>query len=500
MREAHIRTPWRPIVSDFIEQARLAARAFAEFGGHLLSIRPCGSASPACRAPARPCSSPRWCTVSCAAAAFRCSRRWPSGRIAGARLSPQPDDAVPRFDYERHVRALVERARMAGIDAADQRASRRHRLPVGAAARCARSRSTSSIIPANGCSTCRCSTRATSNGRRRRIAQSRQAGAPRAARRHCLAQLAAIDPLAPADESAAIEAARLFTAYLQACRNERHTLSLAAARPLPDAGRSCGLAGADLRAARPAGRARSRRPARLWAMMRRRYEAYRDVVVRPFFREHFARLDRQIVLVDAARRARRRPRGGARPGRRAGRDPRLLPGRARQLARARCSGRAPTDPVRRDQGRPPAPLRARPAGGDPQAADRARHRARRRRRRRGRRDRARRRARDPRSHACAARAAACRRSSASPCRANGRTAGASTAQTEIAVFPGDLPADVATLFGAKAKLEPGRGAAIASAPSASARRRSSRPPTASPALPHIRLDRALQFLIGDRLR
>jgi uncharacterized protein len=39
--------------------------------------------------------------------------------------------------------------------------------------------------------------------------------------------------------------------------------------------------------------------ASLWAMMVRRYEAYKDVVVRPFFRDHFARLDRQIVLVDA---------------------------------------------------------------------------------------------------------------------------------------------------------------------------------------------------------
>ena len=37
----------------------------------------------------------------------------------------------------------------------------------------------------------------------------------------------------------------------------------------------------------------------LWAMMVRRYEAYKDVVVRPFFRDHFARLDRQVVLVDA---------------------------------------------------------------------------------------------------------------------------------------------------------------------------------------------------------
>ena len=34
-------------------------------------------------------------------------------------------------------------------------------------------------------------------------------------------------------------------------------------------------------------------------MMARRYEAYKAHVVRPFFRDHFARLDRQIVLVDA---------------------------------------------------------------------------------------------------------------------------------------------------------------------------------------------------------
>ena len=32
-----------------------------------------------------------------------------SGRIARARLEPQPDDAVPRFDYEAHVADLVDR-------------------------------------------------------------------------------------------------------------------------------------------------------------------------------------------------------------------------------------------------------------------------------------------------------------------------------------------------------------------------------------------------------
>src|SRR3954467_9375586 len=34
-----------------------------------------------------------------------------SGRIARARLEPQPDDAVPRFDYETHVHALTEERR-----------------------------------------------------------------------------------------------------------------------------------------------------------------------------------------------------------------------------------------------------------------------------------------------------------------------------------------------------------------------------------------------------
>src|SRR6202046_4282372 len=32
-----------------------------------------------------------------------------TGRIARAQLSPQPDDAVPRFDYEAHVEALVNK-------------------------------------------------------------------------------------------------------------------------------------------------------------------------------------------------------------------------------------------------------------------------------------------------------------------------------------------------------------------------------------------------------
>ncbi|WGW03688.1 YcjX family GTP-binding protein [Tropicibacter oceani] len=37
----------------------------------------------------------------------------------------------------------------------------------------------------------------------------------------------------------------------------------------------------------------------LWREMERRFEAYKARVVKPFFRNHFARIDRQVVLVDA---------------------------------------------------------------------------------------------------------------------------------------------------------------------------------------------------------
>ena len=45
----------------------------------------------------------------------------------------------------------------------------------------------------------------------------------------------------------------------------------------------------------------------LWREMERRYEAYKDRVVTPFFRDHFSRLDRQIVLVDALQALNRGP-------------------------------------------------------------------------------------------------------------------------------------------------------------------------------------------------
>ncbi len=46
--------------------------------------------------------------------------------------------------------------------------------------------------------------------------------------------------------------------------------------------------------------------------MERRFEAYKKNVVQPFFRDHFARIDRQVVLVDVLGAIHNGPRGGRR--------------------------------------------------------------------------------------------------------------------------------------------------------------------------------------------
>ena len=75
--------------------------------------------------------------------------------------------------------------------------------------------------------------------------------------------------------------------------------------------------------------------------------------------------------------------------------------------------------------------------------------------------------------------------------------------TEVATFPGDLPADPEELFAGDDAF---RGLSSAPAEKTDFRFLRFRPPQLEreaadePELPHIRLDRALQFLIGDRLQ
>ena len=234
-------------------------------------------------------------------------------------------------------------------------------------------------------------------------------------------------------------------------------------------------------------------PGSLAAMMERRYEAYKTHVVRPFFRDHFSRLDRQIVLVDALAALNSGPGRAARSRERAGRGAARLPRRPLVAARVDLPPAHRPHPVRRDQGRPSASHQPRPARGYPARADRQGDRARRRRRRRDRRHRARR---DPRDARGARSATAARRSTrSSACRRRARRSAArcSTARPRRPCFPANCRTTRTRSSRATRSPCPKRRTTGASCASA---RRSSR---AASRAPHIRLDRALQFLIGDRL-
>ncbi len=109
----------------------------------------------------------------------------------------------------------------------------------------ARSISTSSIIPANGCSTCRCSARTSPPGRKAGGARPPARKAPAAAA--FLARADAIDHRAPPrTRPSRARLAALFTAYLRACRADEHALSTLPPGRFLMPGDLDGLAGADL--------------------------------------------------------------------------------------------------------------------------------------------------------------------------------------------------------------------------------------------------------------
>jgi predicted YcjX-like family ATPase len=111
--------------------------------------------------------------------------------------------------------------------------------------------------------------------------------------------VAAIDSTKDMNEPDAERLASAFTAYLRTSRADTHALStLPPGRFLMpgDLEGSPALTFAPL----PLPASNARRDS-LYTTLEHRFEAYKDVVVRPFFRDHFARLDRQIVLVDTLR-------------------------------------------------------------------------------------------------------------------------------------------------------------------------------------------------------
>jgi predicted YcjX-like family ATPase len=221
------------------------------------------------------------------------------GRFIGARLVEHPDQGVPRFAYEQHLKALtgkpatwpestrkISQIRLQ-LKFQSQRWTRGWQGPTVL---------NLDIVDYPGEWLLDLPLLSLNYGEWSAAALKRARNGHEAER--FLNDISAVDPLGEADEPTAERLAQAFTAYLRAAREDGALSTLPPGRFLMpgDLEGSPALTFAPLPP--PAGAARS---ASLHAMMERRYEAYKALVVRPFFRDHFARLDRQIVLVDTLR-------------------------------------------------------------------------------------------------------------------------------------------------------------------------------------------------------
>ncbi|WP_434618661.1 YcjX family protein [Tabrizicola sp. M-4] len=108
-----------------------------------------------------------------------------------------------------------------------------------------------------------------------------------------LATARAEDGALKLDETRAQALAALFTAYLDRARQAGWADCTPGRFLLPG-----DLAGSPVLTFAPLPRPASTARGSLWHEMERRFDAYKSKVVRPFFRDHFARIDRQIVLAD----------------------------------------------------------------------------------------------------------------------------------------------------------------------------------------------------------
>ncbi len=224
-----------------------------------------------------------------------------NGRIARAHLEHQPDDAVPRFQYEDHVAALVD----SRVWPDSTRAISELRLIIEYESASAwgrmfsRGRLALDIVDYPGewlvdlpllSRDFATFSREAAELARLPVRADLAAG--------WLALADATDPEAPADEMTARRLAESFAAYLKACKQDGRALSTLPPGRFLMPGDLDGSPALTFSPLTVAGDGKAR-PGSLRAMMERRYEAYKTHVVKPFFREHVARLDRQIVLIDA---------------------------------------------------------------------------------------------------------------------------------------------------------------------------------------------------------
>ncbi len=227
-----------------------------------------------------------------------------AARIEAAFLQPQPDMTLPRFDYESHLAALT------GDDPrwpASTRAVSELRLsfriaPSGWFAGFQRPRTLHlDIVDYPGEWLLDLSLLDKSYADWSEEELGRIARRPEAA--DFMATARAEDGSLPFDEPRAQGMAASFTRYLAAARDAGFADCTPGRFLLPG-----DLAGSPVLTFAPLPRPATVGRRSLWREMERRFEGYKSRVVQPFFREHFARIDRQVVLVDVLGAIHRGPR------------------------------------------------------------------------------------------------------------------------------------------------------------------------------------------------
>ncbi|GIX12515.1 MAG: hypothetical protein KatS3mg118_0474 [Paracoccaceae bacterium] len=232
------------------------------------------------------------------------------GRLLQAYLQPHPDTTVPRFDFEGHLAALTgdpPRWPESTRAISQLRLSLRLR-PESRLRRLAGLRTVHLDIvdyPGEWLLDLPLMSLSFASWSAEALAAAREpARAPLAAA--WLSQLAATDPAAPLDEPAAQRLADAFRDYLRAA-NRAGLSHLAPGRYLMPGDHE----GSPMLTFCPLPRTEGARRGSLWRAFERRYDAYRRNLVEPFFRNHFARLHRQVVLIDVLDALARGPRAVA---------------------------------------------------------------------------------------------------------------------------------------------------------------------------------------------
>ncbi len=216
------------------------------------------------------------------------------GSIRTAYLQPQPDDIVPRFDYETHLAALIgpsphwpESTR----SISELRLSLRVQ-PSGLLGNLSGPRTIHlDIVDYPGEWILDLALLDKSFGAWSTEVLDRMGNRPEGAK--YLELFATRDSAAPLIESEAQELAAAFTAYLKAARERGFSDCTPGRFLLPG-----DLAGSPALTFAPLPDAKRSKRGSLGREFERRFEAYKRAVVKPFFKDHFAKIDRQIVLVD----------------------------------------------------------------------------------------------------------------------------------------------------------------------------------------------------------